>query len=237
MEFREGWLQGAGLIAGLVLAISPAHAVDGVIEINQTSALAGGITVGDGAGYPISITSPGAYRLTGNLDVSNLVSYGILIASPDVTLDMNGFTLGTSSTSNTTGVFLSAGSNNVEVRGGTIRDFPSHGLFVTAGVSLVRVIDVRAIGNTGTGLLVQGEGSLVRGCTVANNGGIGIRGFAGSLLLENLVYGNASTGLVLNDVAYGSNVVFGNDGGTGVQVSANRGVQVTGNQCGTGACP
>jgi hypothetical protein len=156
------------MIAGLVLTISPAYAVDGVVEINQTSALAGGITVGDGAGYPISITSPGTYRLTGNLDVTDLASYGILIQAADVTLDLNGFTLGTDSTSTTTGVFISSGSDNVEVGGGTIRDFPGFGLFVTAGVTLVRVIDVRAIGNANAGLLVQGEGSLVRGCTAEN---------------------------------------------------------------------
>jgi hypothetical protein len=85
------------LAASIVAFAGPARAVDGVIEINQELALAGGITPGDAPGFPVSLTLPGSYRLTGNLDISaqpsaeNLTAIEIL--SSFVTLDRNGFAL------------------------------------------------------------------------------------------------------------------------------------------------
>ena len=56
------------LIALLLLALAgPALAVDGVVEINQTCAVQTGCFSGDTAGYPVTITQPGSYRLTSNL--------------------------------------------------------------------------------------------------------------------------------------------------------------------------
>ena len=42
-------------IAVGALAAGPVSATDGVIEINQARALAGGVTVGDAAGFPVLI--------------------------------------------------------------------------------------------------------------------------------------------------------------------------------------
>jgi hypothetical protein len=65
---------------------------DGVITIDQAKALAGGITAGDDPGFPVTLSTPGSYRLSGNLSTP-AGTHGILIASPGVTLDLNGFTL------------------------------------------------------------------------------------------------------------------------------------------------
>jgi hypothetical protein len=46
----------------LSLFIASAAAVDGVIEINQAKALAGGVTPGDTAGFPVALSAPGSYR-------------------------------------------------------------------------------------------------------------------------------------------------------------------------------
>src|SRR5262245_5267299 len=74
----------------LNLVASDARAVDGVVEINQARALAGGVTPGDDPGYPVTITQAGSYRLTGSL--SNPIGQSaILINSIDVTLDLGGF--------------------------------------------------------------------------------------------------------------------------------------------------
>lgn len=43
---------------------------DGVIEINQHAAVAGDITAGDTAGFPVTLSVEGGYRLTSNLAVS-----------------------------------------------------------------------------------------------------------------------------------------------------------------------
>ena len=42
-----------------------AIAADGVVEIDQAAAIAGGITPGDDPGFPITLDSPGSDRLTG----------------------------------------------------------------------------------------------------------------------------------------------------------------------------
>ena len=58
--------------AALVLGFFPrsAVAVDGVVEINQTRVLAGGVTASDTPGFPVTLDASGSYSLTGSLDVS-----------------------------------------------------------------------------------------------------------------------------------------------------------------------
>ena len=69
MSFRTKAAVFKGLLAGVfaLTCIAPAGAVDGVIEINQAKALAGGVTPSDTPGFPVSIDTAGSYRLTGNL--------------------------------------------------------------------------------------------------------------------------------------------------------------------------
>ena len=57
-----------GLITtSLVLMVLPAVAMETEIKIDQDKAVAGGITPGDGPGFPITLTQPGRYVLTSNL--------------------------------------------------------------------------------------------------------------------------------------------------------------------------
>jgi len=204
----------------------PVFASDGVLEINQACALNGGCFSGDNSGFPVAINQGGSYRLTSDLTVDTTTG-AIWILTSDVTLDLNGFTI-RSSTSQGNGLNLNS-ATNVEIRGGTIRGF-SYGVWMSDS-ELVRVIDVRAFGNATYGLLTQGNGSIVRGCTVAGNGR-GIRGFPGSLIVENVVHDNTLDGMVLNNVAYGSNVLNGNT----PNLNSSGGVVVSPNQCGNGSC-
>jgi hypothetical protein len=73
-----------------LLSATAAEAADGVIEINQARALAGGVTPGDAPLFPVTLSERGSYRLTGNL-TSPIGTDAILITSPDVTLDLGGF--------------------------------------------------------------------------------------------------------------------------------------------------
>src|SRR5271156_5439677 len=66
---RTRLLAMAGALTAWLAA--PAWAVDGVIEINQASAKAGGVTPGDTPLFPVTLSQPGSYRLTGNLDVTD----------------------------------------------------------------------------------------------------------------------------------------------------------------------
>jgi hypothetical protein len=216
-------------------AARPAPAVDGVIEINQSRALAGGITAGDGPDYPIILNTPGSYRLTSNLAAA-VNSDGIRVNADDVTLDLNGFTLTGGGGLIADGISI-AGFKNVELRNGTIRGFTRSGVFTNINTRYIRVIGVTSIGNVTSGIDLQGEGNIIDGCTVLNNGD-GMRVFDGSLVINSVARGNTNLGLTLiGGSGYRSNVLTGNNGGdANAQVSG--GFELGPNVCGTDlTCP
>lgn len=219
-----------------LLAARPALAVDGVIEINQARALAGGITVNDFAGYPIRINAPGSYRLTGNLTTDGNNS-GIEIWSDDVTLDLNGFTLTCAGGLNVDGIAI-PGFRNVEIRNGTVRGCTRNGIFTNINTHFIRVIGVTAIGNAVTGIDLQGQGNIIDGCTALNNPGGGMRAFEGSLVTDSIARGNAGPGLTLvGGSGYRSCVFTANNGGD-AQPQVSGGFQLGTNVCGTDTiCP
>src|SRR5262245_22068895 len=133
-------------------------AVDGVIEINEASALAGGITSSDTPGYPVTIDAAGSYRLTGNLTVSDPSAGGIVATVEDVTLDLNGFTL--LGPGSGTGDGVSA-TDRLTVLNGTIRQFGGMGISANAQC---RVEGVRLAGN-GSGGALLGAVACSSACT------------------------------------------------------------------------
>ncbi len=186
-------------IAVGVLTAGPGSATDGVIEINQARALAGGVTAGDTAGFPVLLTSAGSYRLTGNL-VAPASKDAIYVSAADVTIDLNGFSVSGSGTGAIYGVFIVVAAN-VEVRNGTIRGFPGNAINAVA-CSGCRVIDVRIRGNSHHGIYM-GANSLIRGCTASGNGGGGLYAGASSSFINNIAHDNDLTGIRIT----------GNDGG------------------------
>lgn len=225
-------------LAGLVtmVAARPALAVDGVIEINQSRALAGSVTTGDFAGFPVQLNASGSYRLTGNLNASGNLNGAIQVNSDDVTIDLNGFTITGGGAGITDGISI-AGYKNVELRNGTIRGFTRSGVFTNLFTLYIRVIGVTAIGNTTYGIDLQGEGNIIDGCTALNNG-LGMRVFDGSLVINSVARGNTSFGLALiGGSGFRSNVLTGNNGGdANPQVSG--GFELGANVCGTDlVCP
>lgn len=152
----------AFLLLGLTSALLalPARASDGRIEINQAKVLAGGVTTGDGPGFPAQINLPGSYILTSDLDLSVAPSpentHGIMIQSPGVTLDLNGFT----------------------IRGVTVCTGAGSGL------------SCAPLGNPGSGygIAINGVGAVVRNGTVRGSGGPGIyQGSGSATVIEDLV--------------------------------------------------
>jgi parallel beta-helix repeat protein len=191
-----------------------AGAVDGVIEINQAKALAGGVTAGDSPGFPVTITGPGSYRLTSNLDTGGgspgAIATGIAVAG-DITIDLNGFTIdGGSSASN--GIQLSDG-DNWEIRNGTVRGFVN-GIQQSSVSDGHRVVGIRAIGNTSSGIaLANGSGHLVKDCLALDNGGDGIRVGMDSTVTGSTAFNNSGDGI---DVSSGSRVTGNVANGNGV---------------------
>jgi len=238
--WREAWILCAVLIAAM-----PAIASDGVIEINQACAQSSaGCFPGSTSGFAlVVINDPGSYRLTGNLTAAANVA-GIVIQASDVTLDLGGFSISGPGAGAGTGLgvwlYGTSGKSiqNIEIRNGTIRGFRT-GVWVEAEfVEVVRVLDLRAVQNELYGLLLQATSSLVRGCTVTDNTGVGIRGFPGSSALNNVVYNNGGLGMNMNGMAYGGNMIYANNGGNAnPQIGTSGGVQLGANQCGNAACP
>jgi len=221
------------IVLGLLVAVAaagspgPATAVDGVIEINQARALAGGVTPGDGAGFPVTISASGSYRLTGNLTVpAGVDAIDIDPSAHHVTLDLNRFEIAgpkAMDPSYTAGVFVLGGAW-LRVRDGTIlgflRGIDGNGSATSVdsvhvegagddgirGGNLSVISDSTAVGNAAAGINV-GAGSAVRDCTVNNNSGAGIWSGHSSLVTGNAVIDNRKNGIIVLD---GSRVI-GND--------------------------
>jgi hypothetical protein len=153
--------------AVLAFALSgAARAFEGVVEISQARALAGGITSGDLPGYPVTLSRPGSYRLASNLRVTGS-TLGVSVEADGVSLDLNGFALfGTSGGS--IGISI-VGRRNVEVRDGSVVGFGT-GIREQSIFGLRhRVLRVRLRENV-NGIWLPGTEHRVEGCTV-----IGVR--------------------------------------------------------------
>src|SRR5689334_9768577 len=87
------WTWRIRVVAGLAVLACNLYAVDGVVLFNQASALAGNVTPGDAPGFPVTISVPGSYRLTGNIALTDLSANVIEITADNVTIDLNGFSL------------------------------------------------------------------------------------------------------------------------------------------------
>lgn len=155
-----------------MLAFIPAFALDGVVLINQSQALAGNVTAGDTPGFPVTLSQSGSYRLTGDLVVPDANTTAIRITADHVTLDLNGFaiigpTVCTSSPANcapiTQGIGIQAdngpsvdGPRGTKIFNGTVRGMGFTGILITGLGGLTET--VVADSNGGGGLLVAGSG-------------------------------------------------------------------------------
>ena len=77
----------AALFAALTLLPAVAQ---GEILITQAKALAGNVTPGDAAGFPVTLSVSGSYGLAGNLQPTSNKA-GIRITNHDITIDLLGF--------------------------------------------------------------------------------------------------------------------------------------------------
>lgn len=198
------------IAAALTAAGGAAHAQ---ATIDHNKALAGNITPGDTAGYPIMLSRPGHYKLMGNLTVPAGFN-GIEIQAPDVTLDLNGFTVAgpascTRDSASAVVTCQTAGGGNgivitadggVTIQGGTVRGFV-RGIVGNAVETLIRV---RATQNTSGGISSTPyglQGTRIVDSVVDLNGGSGIgigRGLVQSTrVAANGSYGISGTGQVL----------------------------------------
>jgi hypothetical protein len=221
------WLVGAALGA---LISSCAFAVDGVVLIDQNRALAGNVTPGDAPGFPVSITQPGSYKLSGNLTLPNGNTSGILLSASNVTVDLGGFSiLGPVDCSNVEScnflpprtvraignLDLAVQLFNITIRNGTIQGIGGAAIDLRGHGHLIEQLHIRNVLSDGIALReVTSDLATVGTSIVRNNtvelGMIAIN-VAHAIVAENVLRNNRSWGIgVVGSGRVVNNVITGN---------------------------
>lgn len=234
----------------LFVLLLPVHAwaVDGVIEINQARALAGGVTPSDTAGFPVTIDSAGSYRLTSDLVVSIPGADGILINANSengpATLDLNGFAVrGLVSCTNTddtgatitcdpsdptsnrsTGLIIA--SKNVTIQNGTVTGFGFRGIGNSGNQGNIRIdnllVTSNSIGGTGcAGISFDNSPNVtIINTKVVRNGACrAIEVTNGAQIIDSIVAENGGEGIFS---FFGNHLLRGNT----VRANAQSGMQI-----------
>jgi len=187
------------------------------------------------------ISSSGSYYLTGPLTASG-VDHAIEVLAPNVTIDLNGYTIAGSSLFGAPeqGILLATSAQGavLTVRNGTITGFADAGVRSTrtdqsvilrdlvcvansGGASLAGSVDAASctfLRNTSTGLFAR-RGSMVRDCRALDNGFNGLHISAG--VVEGCVAsGNAQDGISIGfdeeEASIARNNVANKNGGFGI---------------------
>jgi hypothetical protein len=176
------------------------YAVDGQVLINQSTLNA--------AGGTYTITQPGSYKLSGNLQAKDQNTSVILISSDHVTLDLNGFSiLGTADCSGDVSPCANSGFGkgvvtlgrffDVTIRNGTIQGMGGRGIDVTGDSILVEYMHVRNNGENGIVISRLDKpqfNAIVQHNNVQENGLAGII-VGGGRIVNNVVTNNFSDGI------------------------------------------
>ncbi len=227
------------LLAAFFAPTRSARASDGVIEINQARALAGGVTPGDAAGFPVTLSQSGSYRLTGNLTAPDANTTVISVGAPAVEIDLGGFEIrgpGTCLDNNASpgcivagsGIGIHANGNRyITVRNGTVRGLGAIGIYL---YYFGRVEDVNLFGNGTYGFYCNLNCTIERSIVRANQRS-GIFLSSGGTVRDNHVAFNGTIGVPQPGIRADTglverNVVESNDGGgivaaNGCRVHAN----------------
>lgn len=226
-----------------------AFAQDGAILIDQTLALAGGITPDDGPGFPVVITRSGTYRLSGNLSVSDPDVQAIAIFAGNVTIDLNGFTIAGPADAcggrlqptwcqKTTAAGVVSSRPNVAVVNGTVRAMNGPGVLMTGPNARIARMSVR--NNRSEGVYAN-NGGVISDSRIFDNRGNGIA-CTFCVVTGNMVWNNVGYGFIKGDglegpsSALGGNVFWFNNSG-GPQMSPHSiAAQTAPNMCNRDSC-
>jgi len=143
---------------------------------------------------PYTISTPGSYYLTTNLNVTT--GDAITITASQVTLDLNGFTIASSAGSPTgTGILLSGGNTDITILNGHILGTGfANGIY--PGGSNVRVAGVSVSGCQNYGIILgTANSTVVESCTVQN---IGVTGIQASSVSHSSAYQCGGNAIVAN---------------------------------------
>ena len=243
------------LCAGLVALSLPASGRDGLLEFSQGQAAAGGVTAGDAAGFPITISTSGSYILTSNLDVTDINAGAIDVTADNVTIDLNGFLVSGPNTCTGSGSGISCGTqtgaSGIEssslgtvVKNGSVRGFGVHGVSLNSAsrslsdtptpnpphsppTNRYGVVRGSFARPHGSNGIAVSNGSLVVHSTARGNGLIGIQSSSGSSVRGCAVNDNRNSGISLSTMSSAHDNASSDNGGDGI--SALQNTMVSGN--------
>lgn len=211
-------------LATLFLFCSFAQAANRVVVVPLNSSSPVYVVGQEITSLPATISSSGFYFITKDL-TSSSSSPGINIAVDNVTLDLMGFSLigpGASAISSN-GIHMD-GRSNVEIRNGTVRNFPGSGIYEpsfapsTAGH---RILNMRVIGNGKFGIRLIGANHIIERCTVWGNKDDGITTGEGTKITGNVCYGNTGDGIHTASGSIVTNNVSYRNGAYGIYLTGN----------------
>jgi uncharacterized cupredoxin-like copper-binding protein len=187
-------------IAFTLLAATAVSSALAQATITQAKAEAGNVTPGDGAGFPVTISKAGSYKLMSNLVVPAGID-GIAIAADNVQIDLNGFSiLGSGSCTRDSGTYavtcvgggdgvvMTYSPANSAVRNGTVTGF-SHGVRMEGGMA--DNLNVRQ-NTTGVYAACADLQGLLMSRIVATNNHIGIHACADSMISQSALSANGT---------------------------------------------
>jgi len=175
---------------------------------------------------PLTITQRGSYYLTQDVNFTDTAHNAITVECNDVTIDLMGYAITGPNSTSYHGIYMN-GRTNVEIRNGTVRDF-MNGVKENLSSKGHRVINIRAVSNSDTGIYLNGMSHLIKDCTAVENGS-GIYANAGSTVTGNTASYNGGYGIF----AWGGCMVTGNTAAynTGDGIYVATGNSVTDNVC------
>jgi hypothetical protein len=232
---RAGWLA-AGILALFVVAAMTGVVRGGPLDppgppastLPQVEPRSPIPPVGWNGTFPIVISQPGSYFLTRSLTAPENTD-GIQLTNGNITLDLNGFTLGgTNKTGN--GIAVIGTFSQIHITNGIVRDWniaikgwSAAGEAVFSRVDHVNAFNNAAIGiqlgfdseivdcnasQSGTG--IRTHYSVVRGCHVTDNANQGILVDDVSLVEDNKAWNNGIGIFITFSAQPGYNTVRGN---------------------------
>ena len=170
------------------------------VAIDQARAEAGGVAHGDAPGFPVTLSQPGTYRLTGNLHVADANTHAIEITADRVTLDLNGYSI--------TGPVTCGGSNPAAL---LCTPSTGNGMGVYAWNRIQTSVANGAISGFHTGVY-GGYSAEIRNLRIRNMRSTGILGSTGSAITDNVVFDVAGAALAGDGLLRGNSVYSAHTG-------------------------
>lgn len=204
----------ACLAAAAALLHTPG--VGAQVLIDQARVLAGGVTPGDQPGFPLTISQPGSYRLAGNLEVPPGLP-GIEITAQGVTLDLNGFTVGSDLRCKQDQVYRIVSCTYPAPVAGVF------GILVSAPLPTGVTLRNGVVGGFRNSGVVANEGTHLTDLVVRDNGGVGVQmnfGVTGLTVERVEAMFNRYDGVVLGS-GTGRQVRAHHNGGNGIAIGGS----------------